>query len=243
MKRKLKVHGTELIFGAPEFWTNPNRILICVGDCKKRAFASRAGKTVTFFPVLGPTSPKRMREVLDAIKVKGLKIHQLEIFLSAALGSKRFTFEKSAYDKYLECYSFKVFLQATYVRCSAMIRQAGKTIKFRIDLPVGVYQQVEGTPDCCAERKRVTEMIGDYHEPPAEVHDQIARDLYEEAKKKEEVKKSDMLDEMLKGASRSKFGKKIDWDAFKKLGLDYEYDGKLHDGDRPVIKIKPKWGW
>lgn len=245
MKRKIKAGKAEITLSNPRLWTNPNKILICVGHCKPQAFATRADKTVTFFPVIGPQKPKLMRKVLDAVGNKDFKIGSLEMFLAVFLAKKRFVYDKSKYDKYLKCYDFKVFLRARYVRCDAVIKTAGGKIKFRIDIPVGAFQEVEGKPKCCEDKTDVADVIGKQDEPPAKEAGQAAKDLYEEALKRERVKESDMLKEMMDAAERSGFGKKKKkvLKPLKKLKLDYDFEDWDRKDDKPVIKIKPKWGF
>lgn len=258
MAVKITAKHATIEISKPNFREDPNPILLAIGRCKKKELITLLPPKSTFFPVLHPAKSKLMRKVLDAVGKEGLKIRELEIHLSAYLGSIDFKFDPAVLEPYRECYDFKAYLHVTYMRCDAKIAVAGgEDITFKIDVPAGVYIKIEGAPTCCKGKPLLKAIIGEPHSPPDDKFGDQAAELYKEAKKNEDASNADLIGEVLKemekkGLLKKKPKRMKTWapKAEYDLGPDWlEQWERVYGGQNaekettPIHRIKPRWKW
>lgn len=244
MANEIKVGAATIKLTDPRFRRSRRGIVLALGRCRTGAFVARNGETITFFPRVGPQKPRRLRRVLDAINgPPAFKIENLELHLATLLGSFEYTIDASIFDKYRECYDFRAELFVTYVRCDATIGDGKGRLVFTIDFPVGARVHVTGKPVCCEDKPEVRDRIGDEHAPPEDTLGEAANDLYEKAKKREEERRK-RLEKLLEDGLEWKLKLPLKYRLDPDWGFEFDYDEEEKEGkDKPVIRIKPKWGF
>jgi len=243
MASTIAVNKAQITLTDPEFRQSKNAILLAVGRCKDGALIARNGETITFFPRVGPDKRKRMRKVLDSIGgPPKFKIGHLEVHLGLQLGTFEYTINSDILKPYLECYDLRAELYVTYVHCDATIGAGKSKTVFSIDFPVGAFIRVTGKPVCCPEKPELFAEIGDKHAPPEDAEDTAAGEMYEGAKKKDE-ERARRLEEFFKKGLDWKFDLGRDYKLNPGWGFDSNYGKDKKGKDKPIIKIKPKFGF